>query len=391
MKHRIPGIIISSILILFSIGAFSQSVDDIINKHIEAHGGLSKWNQVKALKITGNFTSFSIENEYVGIKTNGGDYFANFHIGEEAVTESFFEGDGWTIDPWQEIPYARGINGDEKDVFSRKAMFFTPFYQYKEKGHVVNYLGKDTIDGIELFVLELTRSNQKKEKWYLDTQTYLEYYCTSEWVDFAQKAPSESFFDDFREVDGLIIPFFVERTFWQRDRILQIENVEINPEFDPLIFKKPARIEMEKLGFLIGNWNVQAEIITRRGNWYDLGSHKSKINFAETNLLEENFNYENSFPISKILHFSFNQKNNNYKLIVYNSLSTEVDIFEGTDTSGKYIFENGQFSSIEKKDQQFLTRYVYTITDMDHFVLEIEMSGDAGTTWNPNEKFTYSR
>ena len=108
MKHRIPGIIISSILILFSIGAFSQSVDDIINKHIEAHGGLSKWNQVKALKITGNFTSFSIENEYVGIKTNGGDYFANFHIGEEAVTESFFEGDGWTIDPWQEIPYARG-------------------------------------------------------------------------------------------------------------------------------------------------------------------------------------------------------------------------------------------------------------------------------------------
>jgi hypothetical protein len=392
MKPIIYRSLFFFIMFFFSYTIFSQTADEIIEKHIAAHGGAEKWDRVDALKITGKFTAFSLENDYTCYKTRSGYYYADLYLGEVNVIEAFNGKTGWTIDPWQEIDYARKVNSSEENVFLQKAEFFTPFYNYKEKGHSVEYEGRETMDGFEVFVLKLTRANGHVETWYLNAETYLEYLCKSDWVDFAYPAPSEVFFDDFREVDGLILPFFTDRTFWQRSRILEIKNVEINPEIDKEIFVMPQREEMSKFEFLEGKWDVNVKAWTPRGTWYDLGNTTSAFEFVSPNMLQEKITYERIFLISRTTNYTWNESGDNYRISVFNDLSSSLDFYEGAFNDTAFIFDDSNitFGDVAEEDNP-INRYIIYNIEKDGFIMERKVSTDDGENWGPRDKFTYTR
>lgn len=392
MNQRINQLICVIIFLSLPSLVFSQSVDEIIEKHIVAHGGAENWNKVEALKITGQFTAFSLEEDYMCYKTKSGSYYSDYHLGVENIVEGFNGKTGWTTDPWQEMDYARNLNSGEVNVFLQKAEFFTPFFNYKEKGHKVEYTGLDTIDGLEVFTLKLTRSNEKVETWYLDSKTYLEYLCKSDWIDFARVMPSEIFFDDFRTVDGLVIPFFTDRTFWQRDRVLQIENVEINPEIDEKIFVMPRREEIGKLAFLEGEWDVKVDAWTRRGTWYDMGSTTSSIQFVSTNMLQEKISYERIYQISKIINYTYNESGENYRISEFDDLSSSLSVYNGRFTDTSFVYDNSKISYGDTLTEDIpYIQFSITNIEKDSFLIERKNSLDKGKTWNPRDKFTYTR
>lgn len=371
---------------------FAQSVDKIISKHIKAHGGTDKWEQVKVLKTTGKFTAFSTEKEFTTYKTKSGAFYSSLYLGERHISEAYNGKFGWTIDPWQEIEYARKINSGETNVFLQKCEFFTPFYKYKEKGHKVEYLGVQKLDGSNMFVLNLTRKNGKSEKWYLNTKTYLEYKCDTEWVDFAVAMPAEIYFDDFRNIEGLTIPFFIERTFGQRDRIIQIENVIINPEFDTKLLEMPKRKEISKLNFMAGKWNVKLEFVDRKGKYQSAGSSESTIYYSNTNLLSEKISYENYFPYSLNINYSYNPKHKNFRVTYFNDFSSSIDIFQGKLIDNTLIIEDTNiYFDKKEKENKICKQFIYTKINSDKFTVESKISNNEGNTWSPNTKFTYTR
>jgi hypothetical protein len=363
----------------------AENVDTIIAKHIEAHGGLEKWNKVETMKVTGNFTAFSIEKDFMSLKTKSGEYYADLQLGKHKVIEAFDGKQGWTIDPWQEINYARRINSGEENVFAQKAEFTTPFFNYKERGHQVEFIGEEKLEGLDVFVLKLTRSNGQSEKWYLDSKTYLEYKYESNWVDFATELPSETFFDDFRTVDGLVIPFFVERTFWQRDRVMQIDNIEINSEFDKQLLEMPKREEIKKLNFLKGVWDVKMEAWTRKETWRNTGETISNIDFTATNILQESIKVERTFPIDITMSYTYSEASGKYRISVLDDLSSTFEVFEGDFTDTTFVFDN----SLEKKDNY--TQFTLSEISDEGFVLTRKVSRDKGVTWKPRDQFTYTR
>jgi hypothetical protein len=369
---------------------FSQSVEEIITNHIDAHGGASAWDKVQALEIHANFTAFSIEKPLHAYKTRSGMYYAALNLGEFSVFEAFDGTNGWTIDPWQDIFHARKLNKAEQNVFFQKAALCTPFYRYKEHGHTVEYKGKESIDGMELLVLELTRSNGKKESWYLDPETYLEYLCVSEWVDFGWPNQAETFFDDFREVQGLIIPFYIDRTFGQRNRILEIQKITLNPQIDLSIFEMPRKEELEKLSFMEGEWEVTVEVMTRRGTWYPVGSYPSKIQFKSPTNMEEFFEYERILPISKTTSYTFHDQSKKYRISIFNELSASLELFEGAFDNSNFVFDNSGITIDGLADKNYLRGEIVKLEN-GGFTLTMQSSSDKGKTWNPTDKFTYTK
>ena len=96
---------------------YAQDMDEIIKKHIDAHGGMKKYQAIETMEISGRFTAFSVEKEFKTIKTSNGSYYSNYHLGKHEVTEAFNDKKAWIIDPWFEIDYARNINQAEMNVF----------------------------------------------------------------------------------------------------------------------------------------------------------------------------------------------------------------------------------------------------------------------------------
>lgn len=392
MKRRNIQFLIIAISLCFPSLLFAQTAEEIIAKHIIAHGGADNLNNVESIKLTGTFSAFSIEKDYTAFKTKDGCYYADFHLGEQHVIESYNGKKGWTIDPWQEILYARNINSKETDVFQQKAEFFTPFFNYKEKGHTVEYIGKQDIDGTDTYALKLNKTNGTTQTWYLDSKTYLEYKCEAPWVDFAVPMPAEMYFDDFRTVEGVVIPFYTERFFWQRDRVIQLETVEINPKFEKDLLIMPRRKEISKLDFLHGMWDVKMEFIDRRGEWREMGTTESKINYVSTNMLEEVMSYEQNFPIGINVRYTYNSDIKSYQISAFNDFTSNIEVLQGNFTDKTIVFDDTKVCfTDEKNPNKTFKQFSYTMIDEISFSVENKISQDEGKTWKPIAKFTYTR
>ncbi len=367
-----------------------QSLDEIIDAHIKAHGGAEKWSKVESMKITGKFTAFSIEDDYLAIKTKCGSYYAELSLGDKRVIEAFDGKKGWTIDPWHEITYPRELNKNEVNVFLQKAEFISPFFNYKEKGLTAELLGKDNFEGIDVWKIKLTRPNGKWETWFLDAETYLEVKYNSMWVDFARPAPAATFFDDFRDFDGLVIPCFVERTFYQRDRILIIEDIEFNVETDCSMFKMPKSNEMVKLAFMEGNWNVTIDAWSRRANrWYNVDSTQSEIEFEGINLLTEEICHTNVYVQNQVINFSYNSNDEEYLISVYDGFRSTMDLFTGEFTDSTFVVTN-KIAECDTVSNP-VVKIEYGKFTPNSFEATILNTFDQGNTWNATQRLIYVR
>ncbi len=390
MKEAITYLLMVVMATVTASMSMAQDVDKIIAKHLKAQGGIENWDKIESMKITGTFTAFSEEDDFMSYKTKDGKYYSELSLGRFDVIEAFDGDEGWTIDPWQDFTYPREVNKHERNVFKQKAEFFTPFYNYKEKGHTVEFVREVKVDGVDVYVLKLNRANGNTETWYLDKKTYLPYKYESYWVDFGYRVISETYFDDYRKVDGVVVPFFSERTFWQRDRILQIDNIEFNTKMCCSKFHMPKSKEIEKLSFLPGEWNVIAEAWHPRANrWYRTDSTSSSIEFAATNLIQENISYDRHFVQTKILNFSYNATAENYRVTIYNGFSSDIDVYEGGFTDTTFVVNSVNIGCDTTNTSVY--RYQYGDIEDDSFILEIKSSADKGENWNPMARMSYSR
>lgn len=380
-----------SFLFLFAISLVkAQNLDEIIKKHIEAHGGEKAIEKIESLKITGSFTAFSIEKDFLFYKTSDGHYYGKLHLGQHQVVEAFNGKEGWTIDPWQEILFPRKLNTFEVDVFTQKALFFSPFYKYKEKGSEVVFEGKKDLEGEDFFVLKLTKSNGRKETWYLNTSTFLAYKVESLWVDFAYALPCETFFEDYREVNGMVIPFYTERIFGQRNRIIQIENVEVNPEFDRSIFEMPVSDEIKLLTSMIGSWDIQVMAKNRQGVLQQIGKAQSTIVKGATNLLKEEFEYERFFVLNQLNMYAFNSDLGRYVLSSYSDFSSDIAIYTGERNENAVVFETVSIDRDNESKKEIVQIRISELST-NSFVIERKVSKDEGKTYELREKLMYTR
>lgn len=373
----------------FSMFVNAQSVEEIISKHIEAHGGAEKWDAINSMEITAKFTAFSEEKDFYAIKTKEGCYYSDLHIGQHKVKEAFNGKWGWTIDPWHGFLFPRRLNKFEDNVFLQKAEFFTPFYNYEDKGSKVEYIGEENVDGIDTYAIKLTRSNGKLETWYLNKETYLEVKSVSEWIDFGMRTPAESFFDDFREVNGVVIPFFVERMFGQRDRMLVIDKIEFNPTIDKKKFEMPRSDDMQKLAFLTGTWDAKVEKMSRQNSLYTVDNTVVESEFKSTNLLEQHIAVDDYYVQSMIMRYSYHADRKIYRVVIFSEFTSNADFYEGKFEDGVFIADNKK-DVVPDSNGPYLQLKIYDIKE-GSYTMEINNSRDKGANWNLAYKLSFTK
>ena len=390
MKTLNKYLILFILIGLVPILSHAQDVDEIIAKHIEAHGGMEAFQKIKAMKVTGQFTSFSETNPFTEIKAGPTQYYSTYNLGQHKVKDGLNGDYCWRVDPWFRRTEPRQSTDAEQSSIIQKAEFVTPFFNYQERGFTVEYKGKEEVDGIKVFKLELARPAQGlTETWYINSKTYLEYMCSSIWQDFAGPAMAESIFEDFREVDGILFPFYIERVFSIRHRITEIGKIEINPKVDHAQFAPPLTEQMKALKFLHGDWNVVLNVLSRGGGWTQADSTESSIKFVENmNMLEENMNYTNYYKLAKRMNISYNSAKQNYLMTIFLDYTSNLKVLQGNFSGDSLIFENTNISYTTDESVGPYTKYIFSDISEKGFLLETANSQD-GKTWAVRQKFRY--
>jgi hypothetical protein len=87
-------------------------------------------------------------------------------------------------------------------MLKRQSQFDPPFIDYKEKGHKIELLGKESDGGKDVYHLVVTPKDGPVTHYYMDATTGLETKMVTEIEDPSMKAKMETRMSDYRNVEG---------------------------------------------------------------------------------------------------------------------------------------------------------------------------------------------
>ncbi len=246
MTHRLLHLIVVPIIAAAPLMAQVQSADQIIAKNVEAMGGMAKLKAIKAIRITGKAAFGPMEAPFVMEQKRPGSFYQDVTVQNMHLIEAFDGKSGWTINPFAGYggkKDAELMDADALKNAEQQADLDGPLVDYKDKGHKVEYLGKEDVEGSSAHKLKLTLKNGNTQIIYLDADSFLAVKQASKRTVRGTDIETETTLGDYKEEGGVMMPHSMEMGAKGRPekQKLTIEKVEINPAIDDAIFKMPEK------------------------------------------------------------------------------------------------------------------------------------------------------
>lgn len=233
-------------LVLLALPSFAEelTLDDIIAKNVEARGGTDAWESVKTATIEGTMVmgGGAMEMPVVMTFQRPGKVRFEMEMQGQKIVQAFDGEKGWQIMPLMGNPDPQAMSDDEAKNVRRQSDFEGPLYNYKEKGHSVELLGKEEVEGTEAYKLKLTLKGGDVVHTYLDAEHFLEFkqvFKTNNQT--GQEMTMEVMVGDYKEVGPVVLAHSMEMMAEGAPQGMSIifNKVEINPEIDGGIFEMP--------------------------------------------------------------------------------------------------------------------------------------------------------
>ncbi|MCE3002807.1 MAG: hypothetical protein LW860_08940 [Xanthomonadaceae bacterium] len=236
-----------AVLLLGSGAACAQTVDELVAKHVEARGGLAAIQAMKSTRATGrmNFSGgdFSVELGYAGTVLGGVGCRSEVSLQGLTAITAFDGKEGWNISPFQGRRDPERMSAEDAKSLEYCADLAGPLVDWKAKGHQVDYLGTEDVDGTEAHKLKVTLANGNVQFVYLDPDYFLEIRTLSQSTVRGVKQEQETDVGNYEQVAGVWIPFSIESgpKGGPKGQKITLDKVEANVDIDPAQFAFPAK------------------------------------------------------------------------------------------------------------------------------------------------------
>jgi outer membrane lipoprotein-sorting protein len=215
------------------------TADQILDKYVQAVGG-----KAAIEKQTTRVSKGSLEIPAVGASGTAEIYekapnknAAIITIAGFGVVQEGFDGKtGWAQDPQSGL---REKAGAELASAKLDGEFYKPI-KLKQLYPKIVVKGKDKVGDRDVYVLEATPAESGTETWYFDAQSGLLLRQDAERESPQGKQAIQIFLEDYKDVDGIKLPFSVRQVTPQFTITIKIEDVKSNVPIDDAKFKKPA-------------------------------------------------------------------------------------------------------------------------------------------------------
>ena len=223
------------------VSANAQTADDVISKYAANMGGLDAFNKIASAKMTG---TYSTQGNDIALTTqiiNGKGMRTDLELMGQTVINCFYNNRGWKINPFQGVTTATEVTGTELMDFKNQSNLANQLMDYKARGHQVELMGEETVEGIKTYKIKLTNKDDGKvTTYFISTADYTLIKSSTIRQLQGQDMEVESFFSDLREIGG--VKFFMMRDSKIEGQVFQTvkyEKVELNVTIDEKIFEMP--------------------------------------------------------------------------------------------------------------------------------------------------------
>jgi hypothetical protein len=244
MRHAMIVLVAVCCLTVFTQ---CQTAEELVNKNIQAKGGMEKIKAIHSLHMTGKLTGgggFTATVTQDGMRPNL--VRETFSLQGMTGVQAYDGTVGWQIQPFGGHKDPELMGDDDVRDLLRDADFDGPLVDYREKGNTVEYLGHDVVDGDDALRLKVTLKNGDILYYYLDPDTYLE--IRKEIQEFIRGSIREKVVDlgSYKPVAGVMYPFSIASGPKNRPNAAQtttIEKIDVNVPLAKSEFELPASLK----------------------------------------------------------------------------------------------------------------------------------------------------
>lgn len=250
MKRTLGFFLLSCFLLVVFVApaqAQDDKAEEIVAKYLDARGGVDNIKGLQSLKQVGevNMPAMGMVMPVVIYQERPGKVRSEIEInanGMEMEIISGYDGTvGWAMNPMagdgvQEVPE------EQMSTMRNQADMDGPLVDYAEKGNTLAFMGEEEVDGKNTLMVKLTQADSSETVLYFDPETYMQVKSVGTGANpmTGAEATIETFYSDFRDVEGVLRPFKVEMKI--DGQVLQqitMMTVEANEDIDDTLFSKP--------------------------------------------------------------------------------------------------------------------------------------------------------
>jgi hypothetical protein len=220
--------------------AKAQTVDDIINKNIEAIGGKEVLSKITSATFQGTRYLTGIKFPYTTTIVNGKGFKAITSFNGTDIIQCITDTGGWMLNPTTGPTSPQAIPADDLKLMRVALYIGGPLVDYKDKGYSAELAGREDVAGQSNYKVHLfDNEGTDVVLYYIDPQTYLiSKTVTTLKVTGKPDVTITSDFSDYRKTDiGYTIAYTV--TTYPLETITYTA-VEFNKDVDPKTFEMPG-------------------------------------------------------------------------------------------------------------------------------------------------------
>ena len=246
-------LVLVALVVGFSTQVNAQTVDEILANYFENIGGLENLKKIEGMKMTAKVNNGGMEIPLEIYQFKGGKQLTIINFQGKELKQGVFDGETLWGHNFMTMKAEKSDAETTANMKLNNNDFPDPFIDYKEKGYLVELLGKEDIDGTETFKIKLTKEpitvDGKEEEdvsfYFFDTENFVPIAMQSEIKTGQGKGMiQEITFSDYQEVDGLYFPFsMTQGVKGQPGAPITISAIELNPEVDDSVFAFPEETE----------------------------------------------------------------------------------------------------------------------------------------------------
>ena len=222
--------------LLLSAMSFAQTAEEIVAKHITAIGGADNWKKINNMRQEATLSvqgmDIPVVITAVHNKATKQEYTVMGMTGYSIITS---EG-GWNFNPMQGQTKPEPITQDELKYGKDNLDLQGDFVDYKAKGHSIQLMDKEDIEGVECLKIKLTRKSGNESIFFFDPKTYYIVRTSSKMSANGQEVESVVNMSNYQKLpEGIVIAYTIESTAVPAP--ITVTKVIVNGKIDEAVFK----------------------------------------------------------------------------------------------------------------------------------------------------------
>jgi len=216
------------------------NIDQIVQKYFDAIG----WkdiNKVETAVATGISVQYGQETSFRQIQKRPDKAYMEVLLANGQIIKQGYNGkSGWMLASWMNEAEPVELLGPDLKTIKDMGNIEGDLWNWQEKGYKLVLAGIQNSAGKKLYNLRLTKTDGDVDEMYIDAESFLLNKMIRKTNIGGSEVEVEIFYDDYRNIDGILLPFKIEQRFNnQTGTVINIKEIKFNINIDDDIFEKP--------------------------------------------------------------------------------------------------------------------------------------------------------